>query len=132
MHRCGDHSDRSGSIARPLELRAAYQVRARGPTLPAKSHHRGPDVSDAVADISNVEDALDFIESAFAYQIAVSNVGELLYADKESAVRITSMWGPSNLLGFEGEQLVGAITINGCLHLLHTAYSPPPTPFWRE
>ena len=83
-------------------------------------------ISDAVADISNVEDALDFIEPAFAYQIAVSNVGELLYADKESAVRITSMWGPSNLLGFEGEQLVGAITINGCLHLLHTAYSPLP------
>jgi hypothetical protein len=36
------------------------------------------------------------------------------------------MWGPSNLLGFEGEQLMGAITINECLHLLYTAYSPLP------
>jgi hypothetical protein len=83
-------------------------------------------ISDAVADISNVEGALVFIEPAFAYPVAVSNVGELLYPGKESAVRITSMGGPSNFLGFEGEQLVGAITITECLHLLHTAYSPLP------
>lgn len=83
-------------------------------------------ISDAVADISDVEGALDFIEPAFAYQVAVSNVGELLRVGKGPAVRITSMWGPSNLLGFEGEQLIGAITINECLHLLHTAYSPIP------
>jgi hypothetical protein len=81
-------------------------------------------IGDAVAEISDVDDALDFI--VFAYQVAVSNVGELLCPRKSSAVRITSMWGPSNLLGFEGEQLVGAITINECLHLLHTAYSPLP------
>jgi hypothetical protein len=81
-------------------------------------------ISDAVAEISDVDGALDFIEPVFAYQVAVSNVGELLLPRKESAVRITSMWGPSNLLGFEKEQLVGAITVNECLHLLHTAYSP--------
>jgi hypothetical protein len=99
-----------------------------------KSEHTGPVsrpgftlalqmISDAVANISDVDGALDFIEPVFAYQVAVSNIGELLYASKESAVLITSMWGPSNLLGFEGEQLVGAVTINGCLHLLYTAYS---------
>ena len=102
-----------------------------------KSEHAGPRsrsgltlalqmISDAVAEISDVDGALDFIEPVFAYQVAVSNVGELLRPRRESAVRITSMWGPSNLLGFEGEQLVGAITINECLHLLHTAYSPLP------
>jgi hypothetical protein len=83
-------------------------------------------ISDAVAEISDVDGALDFIEPIFAYQVAVSNVGELLPPRKASAVRITSMWGPSNLLGFEGEQLVGAITVNDSLHLLHTAYSPLP------
>jgi len=30
------------------------------------------------------------------------------------------------LLGFEREQLIGAATINKCLHLLYTAYSPIP------
>jgi hypothetical protein len=39
-------------------------------------------------------------------------------------ISVTSMWGPSNLLGFEAEQLISAVTINPCLHLLHTAYSP--------
>jgi hypothetical protein len=102
-----------------------------------KSEHAGPRsrsglslalqmISDAVAAISDVDEALDFIEPVFAYQVAVSNVGQPLCPDKSPAVRITSMWGPSNLLGFEGEQLVGAITINECLHLLHTAYSPLP------
>ncbi len=38
----------------------------------------------------------------------------------------TSMWCPLNLLGFEAEQLISAVTINECLHLLHTAYSPLP------
>jgi hypothetical protein len=83
-------------------------------------------ISDAVAEISDVDAALDFIEPVFAYQVAVSNVGELPRPRKASAVRITSMWGPSNLLGFEGEQLVGGLTINECLHLLNTAYSPLP------
>jgi hypothetical protein len=102
-----------------------------------KSEHAGPRsragltlalqvISDAVAKISDVEGALDFIEPVFAYQVAVSNIGELLCGGKEPAVRITSMWGPSNLLGFAEEQLVGAVTINGCLHLLYTAYSPLP------
>jgi hypothetical protein len=102
-----------------------------------KSEHAGPRsrsgltlalqmITNAVTEISDVDGALDFIEPVFAHQVAVSNVGELLHPRKASAVRITSMWGPSNLLGFEGEQLVGAMTINECLHLLHTAYSPLP------
>jgi hypothetical protein len=103
-----------------------------------KSEHAGPVsreglilalqmISDAVANIADVQSALDFIEPVFAYQVAVSNLGELLCAaGKEPAVRITSMWGPSNLLGFEAEQLISAVTINECLHLLHTAYSPLP------
>jgi hypothetical protein len=102
-----------------------------------KSEHTGPVsragftlalqmISDAVVNISDVDGALDFIEPVFAYQVAVSNIGELRCSNKESAVRITSMWGPSNLLGFEGEQLMGAITINECLHLLYTAYAPLP------
>jgi hypothetical protein len=102
-----------------------------------KSEHAGPSsragltlalqmISDATANISDVGGALDFIEPVFAYQIAVSSIRELLCAAKEPAVRITSTWVASNLLGFEGEQLVGAATVNECLHLLYTAYSPLP------
>jgi hypothetical protein len=108
------------SLARSIKLEHAGPRSRAGLTLALQM------ISDAVTEISDVDGALDFIEPIFAYQVAVSNVGELLRPRKASAVRITSMWGPSNLLGFEGEQLVGAITVNDCLHLLHTAYSPLP------
>ena len=108
------------SLARSIKLEHAGPCSRAGLTLALQM------ISDAVAEISDVDGALDFIEPIFAYQVAVSNVGELLRPRKASAVRITSMWGPSNLLGFEGEQLVGAITVNDCLDLLHTAYSPLP------
>jgi len=107
-------------LARRIKSEHAGPVSRAGLTLALQM------ISDAVATISDVGGALDFIEPVFAYQIAVSNVGELLSASKESAIQITSMWGPSNLLGFEGEQLIGAITVNECLHLLYTAYSPIP------
>jgi hypothetical protein len=106
------------SLARHIKSEHAGPVSRAGLTVALQM------ISDAVANISDVADALDFIEPAFAYQVAVSNIGELLSASKEPAIRITSMWGPSNLLGFEGEQLMGAVTINQCLHLLYTAYSP--------
>jgi hypothetical protein len=108
------------SLARRIKSEHASPRSRSGLTLALQM------ISNAVTEISDVDGALDFIEPVFAYQVAVSNVGELLHPRKASAVQITSMWGPSNLLGFEGEQLVGAITINECLHLLHTAYSPLP------
>jgi hypothetical protein len=108
------------SLARHIKSEHAGPVSRAGLTLALQM------ISDAVADISDVDSALDFIEPVFAYQVAVSNIGEVLCASKESAVRITSMWGPSNLLGFDGEQLIGAVTIHECLHLLYTAYLPLP------
>jgi hypothetical protein len=34
--------------------------------------------------------------------------------------------GPAVLRGIEGEQTLGAATINGSLNLLHTSYDPLP------
>lgn len=100
-----------------------------------KAEHAGPTsragltsalqmISDAVASMSHIESALDFIDPVFAYQVGVSNIGEVPGARSDSEVRLTSMWGPTWLLGCDGEQLIGAVTVNGCLHLLHTAYFP--------
>jgi len=105
------------SLGRHIKSEHAGPVSRTGLTLALQM------VNDAVANIVDVDDALGFIEPVFAYRVAVSNIGEILCASKEPAARITSMWGPSNLLGFEGEQLISAITINKCLHLLYTAYS---------
>lgn len=63
-------------------------------------------ISDAVTNMSDTESALDFIDPAFGYHIGVSNVGEIRTTKSDSEVRITSMWGPSNLLGCDGEQLI--------------------------
>jgi hypothetical protein len=108
------------SLARHIKSEHAGPVSRAGLTLALQM------ISDAVANISDVRGALDFIEPVFAYHVGVSNVGEVLSASKESAIRIASIWGPSNLLGFEGEQLVGAVTVHECLHLTYTAYSPIP------
>jgi len=102
-----------------------------------KAEHAGPTsragltaalqmISDAVANMSDIESALDFIDPVFAYQVGVSNIGEVPGTSSDSEVRLTSMWGPAWLLGCDGEQLIGAVTVNGHLHLLHTAYAPLP------
>ena len=102
-----------------------------------KAEHAGPTsragltsalqmISDAVANMSDIESALDFIDPVFAYQVGISNIGEVPGTSRDSEVRLTSMWGPAWLLGCDGEQLIGAVTVNGRLHLLHTAYTPLP------
>jgi len=102
-----------------------------------KAEHAGPTsragltaalqmISDAVGNMSDIESALDFIDHVFAYQVGISNIGEVPGISSNSGVRLTSMWGPAWLLGCDGEQLIGAVTVNGHLHLLHTAYSPLP------
>jgi hypothetical protein len=32
--------------------------------------------------------------------------------------------GPSVFVGIEGEQMIGAATLNAAIHLLHTSYTP--------
>jgi len=38
--------------------------------------------------------------------------------------KLESLWGPSVFVGIEGEQMIGAATLNGGIHLLHTSYIP--------
>jgi hypothetical protein len=34
------------------------------------------------------------------------------------------LWGPSVFVGIEGEQMIGAATVRGAIHLLHSSYTP--------
>jgi hypothetical protein len=77
-------------------------------------------ISDAVANMPDRESALDFIDPVFAYQIGVSNIGEVPGTRSDSEVRLTSMWGPTWLLGCDGEQLIGAVTVNGSPFAAHS------------
>ena len=35
-----------------------------------------------------------------------------------------SVVGPSVFVGIEGEQMIGAATVRGAIHLLHSSYTP--------
>ncbi|HMF64117.1 MAG TPA: hypothetical protein VK608_08530 [Edaphobacter sp.] len=41
-------------------------------------------------------------------------------------LEIETLWTPSALRGIEGEQTLGAVTVNGSLHLTHTSSKPIP------
>jgi hypothetical protein len=40
---------------------------------------------------------------------------------------LEAFWGPSVLVGIEGEQMIGAATLHGAIHLLHSSYAPIPS-----
>jgi len=69
--------------------------------------------------------------AAFELQVCacegmVSNLGVLPFETSFGGFKLESLWGPSVLVGIEGEQMIGAGTLNGAIHLLHTSYAPIP------
>jgi len=61
----------------------------------------------------------------YGAELLVTNLGRVdipvLYGD----LRVTGLWGPCVSMGIEGEETIGAITLDGRLHLLHTSFDPP-------
>jgi Condensation domain len=69
--------------------------------------------------------------AAFELQVCacegmVSNLGVLPFETSFGAFKLESLWGPSVFVGIEGEQMIGAATLNGAIHLTHTSYTPIP------
>jgi condensation domain-containing protein/phthiocerol/phthiodiolone dimycocerosyl transferase-like enzyme len=69
--------------------------------------------------------------AAFELQVCacegmVSNLGFLPFVTSFGGFKLESLWGPSVFVGIEGEQMIGAATLNGAIHLLHTSYTPIP------
>jgi Condensation domain len=61
-----------------------------------------------------------------ACESMLSNLGVLPFETSFGGFKLESLWGPSVFVGIEGEQMIGATTLNGALHLLHTSYTPIP------
>jgi hypothetical protein len=59
-----------------------------------------------------------------ACEMMVSNLGVLPFEAEFGDLRLEALWGPSVFVGFEGEQMIGAVTLRGTIHLLHSSYSP--------
>jgi Condensation domain len=69
--------------------------------------------------------------AAFELQVCacegmVSNLGILPFETSFGDFKLKSLWGPAVFVGIEGEQMIGAATLNGAIHLLHTSYTPIP------
>jgi hypothetical protein len=66
----------------------------------------------------------DFMHAHFASHGSLSSVGEIPYSTRARNVGLTAMWGPALSTGIDGEQYLGAVTLNGTLHLTNTSSLP--------
>jgi hypothetical protein len=82
--------------------------------------------SAAVSSNLTVEQAHQLKRSAFNAQVMFSNLGRLPFDNTFGPLRLETLWAPCALRGIEGEQTLGAITVNGSLHLTHTSPAPIP------
>ena len=82
--------------------------------------------SRAVSSNLTVEQASQLKRNAFNAQVMFSNVGRIPFDSTFGSLKLESLWAPVALRGIEGEQTLGAVTVNGSLHLTHTSPSPIP------
>jgi NRPS condensation-like uncharacterized protein len=79
---------------------------------------------DQVAGITTVDQAQAFLAQQAGADILLSNLGAVDFPDRYGPFTLEALWGPSVTMGFAFAQTIGAITLGGQLHLLHTSYEP--------
>ena len=82
--------------------------------------------SKAVSSNLTVEQAAHLKRNAFNAQVMFTNLGRLPFDSTFGPLQLDALWAPCALRGIEGEQTVGAVTVNGSLHLIHTSPAPIP------
>ncbi len=75
----------------------------------------------------DLREAIAFLASHGGEKISINNLGAPPIGTQFGEFKLDAIWGPSILLGYEGERLISAITVNGSLNLLHTSYDPIPS-----
>jgi hypothetical protein len=82
--------------------------------------------SQLVSTNLSVEQADELKRSVFNAQVMFTNLGRLPFDSTFGTLQLADLWAPCALRGIDGEQTLGAVTVNGSLHLTHT--SPEPIP----
>jgi hypothetical protein len=82
--------------------------------------------STAVSSNLTVERASQLKRSAFSAQVMFTNLGRVPFDSTFGSLKLETLWAPCALRGIEGEQTLGAVTVNGSLHLTHTSPGPIP------
>ena len=80
--------------------------------------------STAVSSNLTVEQAFQLKRNAFNAQVMFSNLGRLPFDSTFGSLKLETLWAPCALRGVEGEQTLGAVSVNGSLHLTHTSPAP--------
>ena len=71
-----------------------------------------------------IETAAGVMTSLFGSEGMVTNVGALPFSPSYGRFDLERMWGPAILTGSPGEQVLGALTVNGALHLTLSNQAP--------
>jgi hypothetical protein len=66
------------------------------------------------------------VVSIAGHDLMLSNLKTAEFPVVPEGLRVESVWGPSVLLGVEGEQMIGSVTFGGALHLLYSSFTPLP------
>jgi hypothetical protein len=82
--------------------------------------------STAVSCNLTVEQGFQLKRTAFNAQVMFSNLGRLPFDSTFGSLELETIWAPFTVRGIEGEQTLGAVTVNGSLHLTHTSPAPIP------
>ena len=82
--------------------------------------------SRAVSSNLTVVQAFQLKRNAFNAQVMFTNLGRLPFDCAFGRLKLETLWAPCALRGIEGEQTLGAVTVNGSLHLTHTSPAPIP------
>jgi Condensation domain len=85
------------------------------------------DMERFMAKRPGLDEAMAMLAGHGGEKISVNNLGAPSIGPKFGDLTLSAMWGPALLLGYEGERLISAITINGALNLLHVSYNPIPS-----
>jgi hypothetical protein len=83
-------------------------------------------VEQAMGSGIDVPGAAQILAQGFPCELLLTNLGNLPLQFDCGDLKLKALWGPSVLMGFEGEQTVGVTTVNGSLCLLHTSFAPLP------
>jgi hypothetical protein len=84
-------------------------------------------LGQAVESGIDVAGAAQLLAHGFPCELLLTNLGNLPMQFDAGALKLKALWGPSVLMGFEGEQTVGVATTNDSLCLLHTSFAPIPS-----
>ena len=83
-------------------------------------------VEKAMGSGIDVRGAAQILAQGFPCELLLTNLGNLSLQFDFGDLKLKALWGPSVLMGFEGEQTVGVSTVNGSLCMLHTSFAPLP------